>query len=182
MTKIYTRTGDKGKTSLFGGKRVSKANIRVEAYGSIDELHAAVAVAKAHLKDESKEVEEYLYAIQNDLFTLASIVANPSGNISILLSETIKEMENRIDVLTEKLPVLNNFIFCDGGPAGSSLHLARAICRRVERRLVALDEIEKQSEAVMMYFNRLSDYLFTLARFVNFKEAYKEKIWSSKSR
>lgn len=184
MLKIYTKTGDKGKTSLYGGKRVSKASLRVETYGTVDELNAAIGVAIAAVlrsKYEVLRIKTALSLIQNDLLDIGSALASPNSKNYELriqnLDKRTKEMEELIDELTAKLPELRNFILPGGCKAGSFLHLARTICRRAERRLVELGQKENVDELVLKYVNRLSDLLFTMARFVNHKEEKKETLW-----
>ncbi|MDO8461144.1 MAG: cob(I)yrinic acid a,c-diamide adenosyltransferase [bacterium] len=204
--KIYTKTGDKGKTSLFGGQRVSKADLRVEAYGTVDELNSAIGVAIAQVQSSKFKVQSYgstsspsrvksrdnsklkseLVKIQNDLLEIGSALANTSTIrytlYAIRLNNRVGEFEELIDKLTEKLPELRNFILPGGGKAGSLLHLARSVCRRAERRVVELSEKEKVDENVLKYLNRLSDLLFTMARFVNHREKRKEVIWKKSSK
>mgnify|MGYP001614976520 CR=1 FL=1 len=187
--KIYTRTGDKGQTSLFGGKRVSKSDLRVEAYGTVDELNSAIGMATARINDEGLMMKDKLVKIQHDLFTIGSILASPSTKrypsaslrASTLdakrLKKRVEKFEKFIDEMTLKLPELQNFILPGGGKAGSLLHFARTICRRAERRIVELSKKEKVDPSILAYLNRLSDLLFTMARFVNYKEGKKEVIW-----
>lgn len=180
---IYTRTGDKGKTSLFNKQRVSKSNIRVEAYGTVDELNSAIGVAVAELiriKDKGLRMKKELIKIQNDLFDIGSALANSSSKKTISLEKRVKEFENFIDEMTENLPHLKNFILPGGGKTGAMLHLARAVSRRAERKIVALNNRQKIDNNIIIYINRLSDLLFTMARFANFKEKKKETIWSKK--
>lgn len=175
---IYTRFGDKGKTALFGGKTVSKGNIRVEAYGNLDELNSFLGVILAQVKN--KQIEQQLLQIQNDLFEIsANLAGSKTQNLDQRLKVRVKEFEKTIDSLTKKLPRLNNFIL-PGGKTGSLLHYARTIARRAERRTVALAEKEKVLSEVLIYLNRLSDLLFTFARVINFQEKQTEIIWSSK--
>ena len=183
--KIYTKTGDKGKTSLFGGQRVPKSDIRVEAYGTIDELNSVIGVAIAQVQISrlrqgfggQAKIKNELIKIQNDLLDIGSQLANPSAKKVQRLEIRVEEFEELIDKLTEKLPELRNFILPGGGRAGSLLHLARSVSRRAERRAVALSQKEKVDENILKYLNRLSDLLFTMARFVNHKEKKKEVIW-----
>ncbi|MDP3988579.1 MAG: cob(I)yrinic acid a,c-diamide adenosyltransferase [Candidatus Levybacteria bacterium] len=189
MVKVYTRTGDKGQTSLFGGKRVSKANLRVEAYGTIDELNCVIGVSITQIKSSplrqgfvgQAKLKAQLIAIQKDLFEIGSILADSKrlnlGQGSTLIKKRIKEQEQLIDELTKELPELKNFILPGGGETGSMLHLARAICRRAERRVVQLSVKEKVDGDILIYLNRLSDLLFVMARFANFKENKNEVIW-----
>ncbi len=185
---IYTRTGDEGKTSLFSGVRVSKADIRVEAYGTVDELNSVLGVAiagnqKSKIKNQKykSKLKNELLLIQNDLLEIGSALANPASEPLNFLTKRVKEFENFIDQMTEQMPPLRNFILPGGGRAGSLLHLARAISRRAERRIVALNNKERVDNNIIIYLNRLSDLLFTMARFQNFKEKKKETIWRKQS-
>ena len=171
---VYTRTGDKGKTSLYGGKRISKASLRVEAYGSVDELQGVLGIVQSLLKDKNTISE--LSKIQTDLFEIEWALSKPYGKID--LKKRTEELEGLIDQLTKKLPELNNFIMPSGGVAGSHLHLARTVARRTERRIVELSENDKVQEDILTYMNRLSDLLFMFARFVNYKEKKKEVKWN----
>ncbi len=175
---IYTRTGDKGKTSLFDGKRVLKSDKKVETYGTIDELNSAIGAASAFIKVRTinKELEE----IQNDLLEIGSSLAVSRTLPVDQLSKRPVEIEKLIDKLTKQLPPLNQFILPGGGKGGSLLHVARTIARRAERRVVGLSKTEEVDEVIIVYLNRLSDLLFTMARFVNHKERQKEKIWRKK--
>lgn len=209
MVKIYTRTGDKGQTSLFGGKRVAKSSLRIEAIGAVDELNSAIGFAVAqyqrskinpstslrardqkHLPVDAAHqtlqagrvrIKNELERIQHDLFTIGSVLASPSSMnhkpITNNLNIRVTDFEKRIDQLTAKLSELRNFILPGGGKAGSAMHLARSICRRAERRIVELSKKETVQNDILMYFNRLSDLLFTMARFVNHKEKHKETLW-----
>lgn len=167
--KIYTKTGDKGLTSLFGGMRISKSAIRLHAYGTIDELNASLGIVLA--SDQLPEqTHSQLSIIQSSLFTVGADLATPiesnasTGRVS---KEQVEELEKWIDAMEETLPPLTTFILPSGSPEGSQLHLARTICRRAERWMVELGTSEKLSEFVLPYINRLSDYLFVVARFVN---------------
>lgn len=173
---IYTRGGDKGKTSLFNKQRVSKADLRVEAYGTVDELNCVIGVVLS-IRIKAPSIKKELIQIQNDLLDIGSALANPDVKPLGNLKKKVKEFEDRIDAMTEKMPVLKNFILSGGGKTGSLLHFARTVCRRAERRIVALNATEKIDENIIMYINRLSDLFFTMARFVNFKENKKEIIW-----
>ena len=170
---IYTRTGDRGKTSLFDGQRVSKASLRVEAYGTVDELNSIIGVIIA----EKSKINKELIKIQNDLFDIGSSLANPTSKTLGYLGNRVKEFEKSIDEMTNDLPALSNFILPGGGKTGATLHFARTISRRTERKIVTLSEKEPIDKNIIMYLNRLSDLLFTMARFVNFGEKNKEIIW-----
>ena len=177
---IYTRTGDKGTTSLFNGQRVSKDDLRVDAYGTIDELNSALGVVLSS-KYQVLSIKKELIKIQNDLLDIGSALANPQNGKWKMengkLSKRVKAFENFIDQMTLNLPPLSNFILPGGGKAGSFLHLARAVSRRAERKIVALNNKVKIDNNIIIYLNRLSDLLFTMARFANFKEKKKETIW-----
>lgn len=183
---IYTRTGDKGKTSLFSGQRVSKDDLRVETYGTIDELNSAIGVAIAEMKNEELKVKNELERIQNDLLDIGSALANPQGLALRSLGKRVKEFEDFIDKMTEQMPPLKNFILPGGSKAGAMIHLARAISRRAERRIVELAGKNPSTSSgrvdnnIIIYLNRLSDLLFTMARFANFREKKKEIIWHKK--
>ena len=179
---IYTRTGDKGKTSLIGGKRVLKSDRRVETYGSVDELNSVLGVVVATLSPKQSALKKELEAVQHDLFAVGAYLAQPSASPLHHLEKRITEFEQLIDTQTQKLPVLRNFILPGGGKAGASLHQARTVCRRAERHLVALMQKEEVDPGVMKYLNRLSDVLFSTARFVNHIEKKKETVWLSQTK
>lgn len=178
--KIYTKTGDSGQTSLFGGKRVLKSDLRVEAYGTVDELNSTIGFLVAQVKNV--HIKKELVQIQNDLLTIGASLANPKQRKESSLEERVMSFENFIDELTKKLPDLRNFILPGGGKTGSLFHCARSICRRAERRVVELSQREKIAPEILEYFNRLSDLLFTIARFVNYREKKKEYIWQLTTR
>lgn len=171
--KIYTKTGDKGTTSLFGGTRVPKHHIRIESYGTVDELNSHIGLVKDQkVGDTTREV---LNRVQDRLFTIGSILATDpekeilkSGqkrlNIPTITDEDIILLENEMDKMNEELPEMTHFILPGGHPSVSICHIARCVCRRAERQSTALYEIEPFSELVLQYLNRLSDYLFVLAR------------------
>jgi len=180
---IYTRTGDKGKTSLFDGTRVFKSDKRVETYGTIDELNSTIGVALAEIKDlrlKITEVSVELEKIQHDLLDIGSTLATPHPMPVVGLEDRPKEFELLIDKLTNKMPELKEFILPGGGKAGSFLHVCRTIARRAERQLVALMQKENVDSTIITYINRLSDLLFTMARYVNYVEKKKEIIWIKK--
>ena len=175
---IYTRFGDKGKTALHTGKTVSKGSSRVEAYGNLDELNSFLGVVVSQIKD--KKIKEELLEIQSDLFQIGASLAGPGEKDHKTLGENLKkrvtEFEKEIDILTKKMPKLKNFIL-PGGETGSLLHYARTVARRAERRTVNLAEKEVVLSEILIYINRLSDLLFTFARYINYKEKQKEIIW-----
>lgn len=181
--KIYTRTGDDGETALFGGGRVSKHHLRVAAYGAIDELNALLGVARA--AGAGVETDAWLNTVQEQLFHLGSDLATPlDANVDWITRITPEQtgwLEHSIDRMTEELSPLRNFILPGGTPAGAQLQLARAVCRRAERQIVALAESERLNEQVLIYVNRLSDWLFTIARFENQRAGVAESKWSLRS-
>lgn len=177
--KIYTKKGDRGKTTLYGGKKVWKDNLRVSTYGDIDELVSSIGVIISLIKNGKEK--NNLQRIQEDLFLIGSLLANPilpsKGKV---LENRTKEIENWIDEMEKRLSPLRNFILPRGPFLSSYLHLTRAICRRAERSLVALGQKEKIEPQIIPYINRLSDLLFILARWINKRQGYKEQIWSNK--
>ena len=177
---IYTKTGDKGKTALFDGTRVLKSSYRVETYGTIDELNSCIGTALAFLPPTLPDIHAALEAIQHDLFEIGSSLAMHSSMPIVGLRMRIQGFETLIDSLTEKLPALTNFILPGGSNAGSQLHLARTVCRRAERRVVALMQTEAIDQETLIYLNRLSDLLFTLARYTNHAEKIPEIVWVKK--
>lgn len=175
---IYTRKGDRGKTSLFDGKKVWKYDLKVEAYGTIDELNSVIGVASSFVKTRTvnKELEE----IQNDLLEIGSSLAVSSTLPVDQLSKRPEEFEKLIDKLTKQMPILSQFVLPSGSRGGSLLHLARTVARRAERKIVQLNQKEQIDGLILIYLNRLSDLLFTMARLVNYKERKKEKTWRKK--
>ena len=188
--KIYTKTGDKGETALYGGTRVSKASARVESYGTIDELNSFIGFAKTEITVE--KVLNQLKKIQFDLFTLGSesatptdklTLANGKSRLSLVISETeIEELENWMDDFEEELQPLQYFILPGGGKAATSLHICRTVCRRAERSLVFLNETEAVRPELIKYLNRLSDYLFMLARYMSKINNESEEYWNPNDR
>ncbi len=177
--KIYTKTGDTGQTSLLGGARTNKDCIELMVIGETDELNAELGMARAFLNGQ--ELAEFLREISRDLFKAgAEIAAAQNEKVAASLvkigSAQILALENKIDEYWEQLPELKNFILPGGSQAAASLHCARAICRRAERALVTLGRDKKLRPEIYQYFNRLSDFLFAAARFVNFKNGEKEEI------
>jgi cob(I)alamin adenosyltransferase len=166
ISKVYTKTGDAGETSLVGGKRVSKASLRVDTYGDVDELNSFIGLARAYLQDE--EIDGALSLIQNDLFTLGGDLASPTEiQVPRINDEFIATLEELSDKFLEELEPLKEFILPSGCQAGASLHLARTVARRSERKVVALSAEEEINLQAIIYLNRLSDLLFILARLVN---------------
>lgn len=178
--RIYTKTGDTGETGLFDGTRVSKADPRVEAYGDVDELNAWLGVVRANKVDE--QIDKMLGTIQKTLFALGAELADPRNKISArvekaaLTAAHVTELESWIDALEAGLRPLRRFILAGGAPSGALLHLARTVCRRAERRIVALGA-EAIDPVIVTYINRLSDLLFVMARAVNARAGVAETEW-----
>lgn len=175
---IYTKKGDEGNTSLFGGSHVSKSSVRVEAYGSIDELNSWIGLVLSN--SLSEEVSKMLRTIQEHLLVLgADLAAPPSSTTRIgrINEEHVLFLEQNIDLLQQNLPELKNFILPGGAQTGASLHIARTICRRTERRVVSCAHKEEISSFSIKYLNRLSDFLFVAARFENKQADTAEKVW-----
>jgi len=171
--KIYTKTGDKGTTALFGGTRVPKDHIRIESYGTVDELNSFIGL----IRDQEIDLhyKKILIEIQDRLFTVGAILATPpekevkkNGELRLqklgILESDIQMLENEIDTMEEALPTMTHFVLPGGNTTVSYCHIARCVCRRAERLAVHLDHNEPVAEIVIMYLNRLSDYLFVLAR------------------
>ena len=178
--KIYTKTGDEGKTGLFGGGRVSKANRRVAAYGEVDELNAVIGWVIAQSDDDA--LKERLTSLQSDLFSIGAHLATPDGarthvHLPALPESRIAEMESWMDDFETKLPELKAFILPGGTASAAALHLARTVCRRAERAVVDLEAHESVNASILMYLNRLSDLLFMLARGQNARAGVEEPKW-----
>jgi cob(I)alamin adenosyltransferase len=184
--KIYTKTGDRGETGLFGGQRVRKDHARVEAYGDVDELNSLLGVAAGRLAaGEQEEMVLGVQRIQADLFVIGAHLATPrpedggreNAHVPPLPEGRVEEMERWIDAAEEELEPLRNFVLPGGGEAGAYLHLARTVCRRAERRCVSLAHVAHIEEEVIVYLNRLSDLLFTLARLANHRAGVADVPW-----
>lgn len=179
--KIYTKTGDKGTTALFGGTRLPKHHIRIESYGTVDELNSFIGLVRDHLTDEVLRAE--LKTIQEILFTIGShLAADPTKKnlwIPDISATEVEALEKGIDRMEESLSPLKNFILPGGHPVVSHCHIVRCVCRRAERNVVALSEIEKVAPILSQYLNRLSDYFFVLARFVGKKLGAEEVVWTA---
>ncbi|MBM4162431.1 MAG: cob(I)yrinic acid a,c-diamide adenosyltransferase [Ignavibacteria bacterium] len=177
--KIYTKTGDTGETSLFGGDRVPKDALRIEAYGTVDELNSALGVARS-LKPRP-EIDEIVAQLQEDLFILGADLATPlakeSPDVPRIQLLHAERLEKRIDSLESKLPALKTFVLPGGSPVAAALHAARALCRRAERLVVKLSHEQNIGSPPLVYLNRLSDLLFLLARFANRLEGVQETAW-----
>jgi cob(I)alamin adenosyltransferase len=190
ITKVYTKTGDKGRTRLAGGQQVWKDSLRVEAYGTVDELNAALGVVRAQWLNEAKEAEQVsiereLHWMQNKLFDIGGLLATAPGqsfpNMPSVGAKDVSRLESLIDNWQKELQPLREFVLPGGGITSSSLHLARTICRRAERRCVTLMRKEPLDRAIIMYLNRLSDALFVLARWVSHRLGEKEVLWERMS-
>jgi cob(I)alamin adenosyltransferase len=175
--KIYTRKGDDGSTSLFSGERVSKTSLRVEACGVLDELNCAMGATRA--ASPTAAVEKYLATVQQHLFSLGADLATSGQCPARIKPAQIKWLEAEIDRLTSELPPLHNFILPGGTAAAAQIHLARAICRRAERTVVSLSQSEEISKDAVRFLNRLSDFLFILARYENLLHGVAEEKWIS---
>lgn len=177
---MYTRRGDKGETSLYGAKRVPKDSLRVEAYGSVDELNSYLGVVVSHCR--SRAVVTGLKAVQRQLFIAGADLATERSHgdrvVRIKASDT-KEIEKKTDALLKRLPTLAVFIIPGGSPLAAELQFARAVCRRAERRVVAASKEKGVNPELIPFFNRLSSYLFNLARWVNTAAGRKEEPWKS---
>jgi cob(I)alamin adenosyltransferase len=178
--KIYTRTGDRGDTRLFDGARVRKHNPRVEAYGDVDELNSFIGAAASFLQDP--ELASMLAGVQKDLFSVGAQLADPgfknrTGAKFQIASQRVEALELAIDRFETELPPLRQFILAGGGKCGALLHVARTVCRRAERRVVSLSEEVELNPIVIEYLNRLSDFLFVMARVVNHREGKEEILW-----
>ena len=179
--KIYTKTGDKGSTSLFGGSRLSKSHIRIESYGNIDELNSHIGLVRDLVVLEEINIE--LTDIQRSLFTIGSHLAADPSKENLWLPDfdlnDITLLENLIDKMQSELKPLTHFILPGGHLSVSHCHIARCVCRRAERRVVQLSELEKVDHHILQFLNRLSDYLFVLSRYIALQEGVTETKWES---
>ena len=182
--KIYTKTGDRGTTSLIGGTKVSKSHLRIDAYGTVDELNSWIGVVSDHTSDEA--LKKVLKEVQDRLFTIGSSLAcdpekEPKLKIPDLHEGDITFLENEIDRMNATLPEMKSFVLPGGAPAVSFAHLARTVCRRAERLCVALQEVDLEVEdLVLKYLNRLSDHLFMLARYIGQQQGAEEIKWKAR--
>ncbi len=188
MFKIYTKSGDKGETSLFGGKKIIKDDLRIEAYGNVDELNSHIGVILAEVMGVQpllgvRPLKQKLLRIQDELFVLGSDLATPL-NVKIKIPRVSKSfvtrLEREIDTWQKDLPKLKKFILPDGSKVGSKLHLARSVARRAERSIVRLAHADNINCNDIMYVNRLSDWFFVMARYVNRIEKKKEVLWGGR--
>lgn len=186
--KVYTGTGDRGKTSLFSGERLAKTDDRIEAYGDVDELNAVIGSVAASLPQHSDatQLRMQLTYIQSDLFQVGAVLATTADSPSFdhlkpLTAENSQWLEKRIDAMENRLETLNAFILPGGHPSAAWSHMARTICRRTERRVVKLftsqELMENGSQEILVYLNRLSDYFFMLARYCNHLAGIEDEIW-----
>jgi cob(I)alamin adenosyltransferase len=177
--KIYTKTGDKGLTSLIGGTRVPKYHLRIESYGTVDELNSYIGLIRC--QDLEEHVKFILKEIQDRLFTIgATLAADPEKSrmkMPDLITTDIELLEKEMDAMNEDLPALTHFVLPGGNTTVSYCHIARCICRRAERLTVHLASESHVEENIVIYLNRLSDYLFVLSRRVNFSASEAENIW-----
>ncbi len=183
MTKIYTKTGDSGETGLFGGQRVSKDDLRVDAFGAVDELNSALGVALSHLED--LDLRDLIRKLQNQLFAVGADLATPGsedesrGQVTVqrIGPEAAGELERHVDMLEGEVPPLTQFILPGGSRPAAHIHLARAICRRAERRVVGLSHHEEVNPEIIRYLNRVSDLLFVMARAANMRAHVLDTFW-----
>ena len=177
--KIYTKTGDKGQTSLIGGTKVSKGHLKIESYGTVDELNSFIGVIRDSFTDADTNI--LLERTQNNLFNIGAQLATVAGTtnsyVPKVTEEEIESLEKAIDKMDESLTALRNFILPGGHIANSYAHVARCVCRRAERCVVRLTEEEEVDPLIIKYMNRLSDYLFALARFISHRNGSREVEW-----
>lgn len=189
--KIYTGTGDRGKTSLFSGERVSKSDRRIEAYGDVDELNSILGALIAALREENTDISEALRRVQSDLFQLSAILAitpdsSALDSLEKISEDRIRALEQAIDEIETKLPALSGFILPGGHPTAAWAHIGRSVCRRAERHVIRISDEYSQGEAAeqfqlaVVYLNRLSDYLFVLARYCNQLQGVADTLWKQK--
>lgn len=181
--KIYTKTGDSGMTGLFGGKRISKDDARIEAYGTLDELNSFLGFLNIGFSEN--KYNTVLFDVQNRLFDIGShLASDPEKHVlpSGITSEDISELERFMDEMDAELPPLKNFILPGGHAIVAQAHICRTICRRAERRVVTLQQYSEIDPMIVMYLNRLSDFLFILARFLAKKSGVEELKWTGRSK
>lgn len=177
--QIYTKKGDAGQTSLYGGSGISKSALPIHACGELDELNAFIGAACSRLGDQ--QIVEELQQVQSTVFVMGAIIAGAKNNDSLQITvQHVEELEKSIDAMEAGLTPLRNFILPGGSEAVCSIHVARAVCRRAERAVVACDEIQKLPPVLLQYINRLSDYLFVLARFIGKMQHVEEVVWKTR--
>ncbi len=192
ITKVYTRTGDQGETSLVGGVRIKKSNIRLEAYGTVDELSAHLGMLVSMMErlrtgdgTSGMGVEcDFVIRVQNNLFNVCTHLATDQSQTPLYPSAHLADgeitlLEERIDSLMQQLPERQGFVLPGGVPAACQAHICRTVCRRAERRIAALSEEAQIAPEMQQYINRLSDYLFVLAKIINFNEGKSEIVWQN---
>ena len=182
ITKVYTHTGDQGETSLVGGVRIKKSNIRLEAYGTVDELSAHLGMLVSMMK--TGDERDFIIRIQNNLFNVCTHLATDQSQTPLYPSAHLAEgeiasIEQKIDSLMKQLPERQGFILPGGVPAACQAHICRTVCRRAERCIAALAEEAQIAPEMQQYVNRLSDYLFVLAKIINFNEGKSEIVWQN---
>ncbi|RMI02828.1 MAG: cob(I)yrinic acid a,c-diamide adenosyltransferase [Calditrichaeota bacterium] len=188
ITRVYTRTGDKGSTRLAGGQVISKASQRIEAYGTVDELNAHLGMVAESLREQPmlEELRTAILRIQNELFDLGSQLAvlpqDRRPDTPVIGADNIRRLETEIDRMNKELPPLTSFILPGGGEIGARLHVARTVCRRAERELVRLSQEETLDGDEIPYLNRLSDWLFVAARFAAARTGKEETLWEPGAR
>ena len=181
--KIYTRTGDQGETSLFGGKRLPKNHLRIDAYGTVDELNSHIGLVRDSVT--MGEIRDLLKEVQDRLFTIGSnLASDPDKPLAVpdVKEADIEILEKEMDRMNDELPELKNFILPGGHPTVSFCHIARCVCRRAERLAVALSQEESVNEIIIRYLNRLSDYLFVLARYLARQLDVEEVTWTARKK
>ncbi len=180
---IYTKTGDQGTTSLVGGSRVNKDDERVEAYGTVDELNSHVGMLAEMMRPLGGGYYDELKAVQHNLFTIQTLLATEDSDIYARLpqldEEEVNILERQIDTISDMLPKLHSFVIAGGNTIGAQCHICRTVCRRAERRIVTLSNHTNIDNLLLRYINRLSDYLFVLARFAVVHEGQKEDLYNS---
>lgn len=179
-SSLYTKTGDRGTTSLTGGQRVKKSSLRLHCYGSVDELNSFLGLLVA--RPLTTFELEVLQSVQNSLFVIGSYLATDATDAEfkascLLSSKQVEYLEKAIDRLDGEAPPMKGFVLPSGGETAARAHVARTVCRRVERLLFAFDEEEKVDTQILKYLNRLSDFLFILARVASLREGYQEQLW-----
>ena len=179
--KIYTKTGDDGTTGLQGNSRVLKSNPRIIAYGTVDEANASLGIALTHNLDT--DLQQELIRIQNELFILGADLSNPTdGSVNRITEDMVEKLEQKIDDFDTNLEPLSNFILPGGDIAASHIHMTRTIIRRAESFTILASQTEKISENCIKYLNRLSDYLFVIARIINKRKGMNDTLWESQKR
>lgn len=179
--KIYTKTGDEGESSLLFGTRVSKNDLHLEAFGTVDEANSHIGVLRSMLEDQN-QVDEQLAAAQSNLFTIGSIMAaeKDRDNLQQLDKSHISDLEKHIDEMDNELPELKNFILPGGSSLAAQAHVCRTVCRRAERVAAMLHQNDPLHPETLQYLNRLSDYFFVLARWINQVEGITDVVWNPK--